>query len=204
MKRIDLLERRTVFVFTRVFALFAILAFAASAAAAAVTYLVLGREEQVTLREIRSAIGETESADSNNNVADTTLPENVKKHMSSENNRHILAAWIDDLSPSQRRDFVDNLDRVIVQAETEQLDVAKAINGYKTLKLSKLRGDGFGQYANTIQKGALVLFITVMLGLIAVFSMFLVLLAIERNTRVVPMLAEDDFIPMAADVVREV
>jgi hypothetical protein len=100
-------------------------------------------------------------------------------------NKEILDGWLDGLSdPEQQQDFVDNLAEVIEGAEQKDLDVIKVINNYKTIKLSKLKQSDFERYAKVARRGAL---LGAMLGIvlfISLMSLVLVMLAIERNTRV--------------------
>jgi hypothetical protein len=100
-------------------------------------------------------------------------------------NEEILDRWLEGLSqPEQQQDFVDNLAEVIEGAKQKDLDVLNVINNYKTIKLSKLKQSDFERYAKVARRGAL---LGAMLGIvlfISLMSLVLVMLAIERNTRV--------------------
>ena len=99
-------------------------------------------------------------------------------------NKEVLDGWLDGLSdPERQQDFVDNLAEVIEGAEQKDLDVINVINNYKTIKLSKLNQSDFERLAKVAGRGAL---LGAMLGIvlfISLMSLVLVMLAIERNTR---------------------
>ena len=57
------------------------------------------------------------------------------------------------------------------------------INSYKVLKLAKIAARGIDKYAEQAKKGGLLFFGAIMMAMVALFSLVLVLLAIERNTR---------------------
>ena len=114
----------------------------------------------------------------------TYIPENVEKHLSGEDNQEVLAGWLRSIPEQDLKDeFVENLSEVIEEAEELELNVMNIINNYKTIKLSKLRGEGTGGYLETIESTTSTLVIFGLIVFIAQLSMILVMLAIERNTR---------------------
>lgn len=113
----------------------------------------------------------------------TYFPENVEKYLFGENEK-ILLGWLDGLSSQdQRQEFVDNLSEVIESAEQSELDVNKVINSYKTAKLSKLNKNDMSGYKGMMERATNYVVISSIITFIALMSLILVMLAIERNTR---------------------
>jgi wobble nucleotide-excising tRNase len=105
--------------------------------------------------------------------------------LDSEENKKVVEGWLEPLGPSERQDFLDNMAEVITAAEKQRVDIVAAINRYKELKLAKIaeakQGSDF--IGITIRPLNVVIGIFFQLALIALISLVLVLLAIERNTR---------------------
>jgi hypothetical protein len=74
---------------------------------------------------------------------------------------------------------------VITAAQKERVDVFVSINRYKDLKLAKIAAakQGIDVLGVPVSPFNVVIGIFIQLGLIAIVSLILVLLAIERNTR---------------------
>lgn len=127
------------------------------------------------------SVSDARAADSEPALA---RPPILEKYFTGSNSE-VLEAWLEGLSDSeQKQDFVDNLAEVVAAAEQKDLDVANVINNYKTIKLSKLAKSEFERYAEMGRKGGL---LGAMLGIvlfISLMTLVLVMLAIERNTRV--------------------
>lgn len=109
------------------------------------------------------------------------LPDNVKKYLSGENEK-ILYGWIEPLEKSNKKNFIENLSLVIAEAEKNNENVVEIINEYKTVKLEKLSGSGFEKYERKVNKGVMLGTIFGLFIFIALMSLVLVMLAIERNT----------------------
>jgi len=111
------------------------------------------------------------------------FPANVKKYLSGDNEQ-ILEDWISAIQGhDKKQDFITNMSEVITDAENNNLEVVNVINNYKTLKFSKLTKSEIEQYKDMGQEVALYSAIFGLLIFIALMSLILVLLAIERNTR---------------------
>jgi hypothetical protein len=118
-------------------------------------------------------------------LASLRVPLAVQTYLDSEENKKVVEGWLEPLGPSERQDFLDNMAEVITAAEKQRVDIVAAINRYKELKLAKIaeakQGSDF--IGITIRPLNVVIGIFFQLALIALISLVLVLLAIERNTR---------------------
>jgi hypothetical protein len=118
-----------------------------------------------------------------NELPNVKMPFVLQKHFSSPENLRILKDWLDDLPRERRQEFIDEMAAATGEAEEQKLDPTAAINKYRTIKMEKLEAERLAkaqqqtlllQYAGATAVG---------IALIALFSLILVLLAIERNTR---------------------
>lgn len=111
------------------------------------------------------------------------LPDNVARYMKGQN-YPILKGWLQGLPMKQKWDFVDNMSSVISAAEKEHPDrVIDVINRYKQVKLEKMSDAMEQRAANQVTRLAYIGYGLAAIGLAAIFTLILVLLAIERNTR---------------------
>ena len=110
------------------------------------------------------------------------LPENVKKYLSGENEK-IFYGWIKSLDKKDQEDFIDNLSSIISEAENKKENVVDVINEYKTAKLSKLQKTEAEKYEKIAEKGAIIGAIFGLVLFIALMTLILIMLAVERNTR---------------------
>ena len=111
------------------------------------------------------------------------LPFVLQKHFSDPDNLHKLSDWLNNVPNNQQQSFLDEMAAAVTQAEKEHINPFDAINTYHNLKVSKLTAEQFARsgnaqtwlwYAGALGTGIII---------IALFSLILVLLAIERNTR---------------------
>lgn len=110
------------------------------------------------------------------------VPSNVQRYMSG-NNEKIMRSWIEDLDKTQQKDFIRNLSSIISQAEKSNINVIDTINAYKTAKLAKLHENPFEKYEQMVTRGAAIGAIFGLVIFIGLMILILVMLAIERNTR---------------------
>lgn len=103
-------------------------------------------------------------------------------------NRKILADRMDGMSLSQpeRQAYINELAAAVAAAENQNLDRVDAINAYLNLKQDKVAGFKAAQAEAKEMRLWAAGIVVAVLFLIALFSLVLVLLAIERNTRPVP------------------
>jgi disulfide bond formation protein DsbB len=117
------------------------------------------------------------------------LPFAVQKYFSELRNKDLLLSRLRPLSAEERDAYLANLAELITAAEQknfDKLNIYRAINQYMALKEQKLaqrRAFDAKQVSDRLYLGG---FIVAVMTLIALFSLILVLLAIERNTRLQP------------------
>ncbi len=111
------------------------------------------------------------------------LPFILQKHFSDPTNMEILIDWLSAVPHDQQQAFLDEMAAAVTQAEKEHIAPFEAINTYHELKQQKIAAaqlsaeaqkEAWLWYAGAIGSGIVI---------IALFSLILVLLAIERNTR---------------------
>jgi hypothetical protein len=179
-----------VFAITRVFALCGAAVIVSVIAILAMKLLSPGESTKVTYIEVAKEMAkstdesdsDTEDSPSTPAVAAVDIPADLKPYFGGENER-ILRNWIDDLSEDQQRDFLNNMSQVVREAEVEVGEATDAINAYKSLKLRKLSSEGFEQYAAMATKAGYIAAIFGLLLILSILSLVLVMLTIERNTR---------------------
>lgn len=111
------------------------------------------------------------------------LPFSVQKNFSAPENMNILKSWMEPMSRQERIQFLSELDIVSSQAEAQKQEVVDAINRFWEVKKRRLIQRERERSANTAQNYIYAGVIGSSILLIALFSLVLVLLAIERNTR---------------------
>ena len=111
------------------------------------------------------------------------IPFVLQKYFSKSENRNILLNRLNGLRPEKRQQYLDNMANIVVAGEKENYDPVKIINIYMKLEQKKLSKALAQKQSDHQFRKYLVAFILSMLALVALFSLILVLLAIERNTR---------------------
>ncbi|MBU0654967.1 MAG: hypothetical protein KJ914_07490 [Gammaproteobacteria bacterium] len=111
------------------------------------------------------------------------LPFILQKHFSAPERIKVLRDWLSGLDTSQRQVFLEEMAAAVTEAESRGVDALEAIDKYKEIKFDKLKQEEFAAAKLATQRMtyAGVAFGAVLL--IGLFSLILVLLAIERNTR---------------------
>lgn len=111
------------------------------------------------------------------------IPFVLQKHFSHPDNLRLLNNWLEVLPEDQRQPFLDEMAQAVTEAEKERIEPIDVINAYHKLKMEKLQTINLAKekqmqtwlwYAGGVGLGIII---------IALFSLILVLLAIERNTR---------------------
>jgi hypothetical protein len=111
------------------------------------------------------------------------LPFILQKHFSAPERIKVLRDWLSGLDASQRRVFLEEMAAAVTEAESRGVDALEAIDKYKEIKFDKLKQEELAAAKLATQR---MTYAGVAFGailLIALFSLILVLLAIERNTR---------------------
>lgn len=103
-------------------------------------------------------------------------------------NYQVFEGWLSNLSAEEQESFLQNLAYIMREAEgQDEVDVIDAINTYQTLKFESYDTAGmFDEYATQGLVVANVAGIFSSLFIVVLLILVLVLLAIERNTRVAP------------------
>ena len=198
MGLIDGFERKGLFRFTRFLGLLIVcgLIVAFAVGAAVYTGTLMAKQDthvkaETVVNELRpppaspvidNSVPQT-TEDQSNALPGIKMPFILQPYFSTERNRQILLRHLEDLSPSEKQEYVDNLSEIVQAAQSEHLDVPESINSYIRLKEQQIsraaaKNSGLVQTRLYIAGGAVSI-----LGLIGLFSLILVLLAIERNTR---------------------
>jgi cytoskeletal protein RodZ len=111
------------------------------------------------------------------------LPFVLQKHFNVPASIQTLRGWLEALPSEQRPQFLDEMAAAVTEAEKSGAEGLAAINKYKEIKFDKLKQEELAAAKLATQRMtyAGVAFGSILL--IALFSLILVLLAIERNTR---------------------
>lgn len=111
------------------------------------------------------------------------LPFVLQKHFSAPERIKVLRDWLSGLDASQRQVFLEEMAAAVTEAESRGVDALETIDKYKEIKFDKLKQEELAAAKLATQR---MTYAGVAFGailLIALFSLILVLLAIERNTR---------------------
>ncbi|MEB4591967.1 hypothetical protein VSS37_13320 [Candidatus Thiothrix sp. Deng01] len=111
------------------------------------------------------------------------LPFVLQKHFNAPERIQTLRDWLEALPSGQRQVFLDEMAAAVTEAEKAGAEGLDAVNQYKALKFDKLKQE---EAASAALLTARLTYAGAAFGavlLIALFSLILVLLAIERNTR---------------------
>lgn len=111
------------------------------------------------------------------------IPFSVQKYISTAENMEALRNWATPMNRAEKEELLRELEVVIKKAEEQKLDVAKALNHYWEVKNVRLTWRNSAQSANDKQNYIYAGVVGTAIITIAIFSLVLVLLAIERNTR---------------------
>ena len=112
------------------------------------------------------------------------LPFILQKHFSDPDNLRILIDWLSTVPNEQQQIFLDEMAAAVNQAEKDHIAPIDAINTYHRMKIAKLAKE---QISVSAQKEAWLWYAGAIgsgIAIISLFSLILVLLAIERNTRI--------------------
>jgi hypothetical protein len=198
MAFLDVIERRTFFRLTRIVAFLWLLLLTASTVLSLVLFIEstghspghVAPDSALPPSNMSIAAEPTggESLNQSSNASPLSslrIPLAVQSYLDSEENKKVIEGWLNSLDSSDRQDFIDNMAEVITTAQKERVDVFASINRYKDLKLAKIAAakQGIDVLGVPVSPFKVVIGIIIQLGIIAIVSLILVLLAIERNTR---------------------
>ncbi len=198
MNTLDTVERKALFRFTRLLALTLILVLSIGLLAALATLITMWKpgglsrvdpeEVLLSLKQANRATPPTNGAkqpqaQEANILPGVTVPFVLQEYFSDPTNRDVLLAHIDRYTTDEQQDYLDNLSDVVQEAQKQKANVVDAINAFFRLKDKKLQDAQVRRSADQAKQLYELGFTVSALGLIGVFSLVLVLLAIERNTR---------------------
>lgn len=112
------------------------------------------------------------------------LPSTLEKYFMGEN-REILLEWLSGMTDDESKDFLQNLAVVVEEAEQKKMDVVSVINRYKNLKMSNSQKN---YPERLIEKESKLFFLGLAILsaiLFLIFSSVLLLVSMERRTRIV-------------------
>jgi len=125
----------------------------------------------------------TQTTENANNLPSVKMPFVLQKHFNTPEKVQMLKDWLDVISLEEHQKFINEMAVTVTEAEKLKLSPDEAIDKYKELKFKKIETElatkAIRQTQQLYYAGAVVGAV----ALIALFSLILVLLAIERNTR---------------------
>ena len=109
-------------------------------------------------------------------------PPELQERMNDENTRRVLENWLSEFEQEDRQPFMDGLGATVREARASGVDEVNAINTYYTQYKSYLAERETNRLVTTQARLIAAGVVMSILLLLALFSLVLVLLAIERNT----------------------
>ena len=200
MNFIDTFERKGLFIFTRIAAIALIVSLIIAGTIGIILFFntYINYSSHIDPNEIINRIKIDENKKNKNikpEIANPAIVEPdllpgikipfvLQRYFSDQNNRNVLLNQLKNIPEDYRQEYLNNMAEVALLADKEQIDVVKTINLYMEMK-KKLYINIDNKKAQDISMrykylGA----IAMILVIIALFSLVLVLLAIERNTRI--------------------
>lgn len=110
------------------------------------------------------------------------MPPNLLEEFLSANNGPILTNWLKAVERDERQSFLDDLSEAASAAKAAGQDQAHAINAYHSRYIAYVEERQLAEATTTATRLLILSVIGSALALIALFSLVLVLMAIERNT----------------------
>lgn len=195
----DRFEKKFLFGLTRIFAMLVIFGILITIGISGIMFggFHNGIDTKVTANEVLDSIKPPEiinpsSADSNsatqttentNILPSVKMPFILQKHFNTPENLHTLKNWLDVFPLDNHQEFINEMAEAVNEAEKIKLSTDDAINKYKELKFKKLEAEQSTKAERKTQQLYYAGAVISGMALIALFSLILVLLAIERNTR---------------------
>lgn len=144
-------------------------------------------EFEATGASSRDGGGDGELSSSSDSVLQgLRLPPILQEKFVSGKNREVLEDWLVDIEREDRQAFLDDLGAAAESARNAGKDEAEAINGYHSRYNDYVLQRKLAEAKSGADRLQLIAAIGSALALIALFSLVLVLMAIERNTRNAP------------------
>jgi hypothetical protein len=115
-------------------------------------------------------------------LAELKVPFSLQKNLDSEN-VVIIRGWLRRMPEDKRAEALNELGKVAEDAEKTNASVPDALNKYKELKFERLEADEKSDLQRKLSLLAFAGSVATGIITIALFSLILVMLAVERNTR---------------------
>ena len=184
---IEKIEQKLLFNYTRVLALISIVFLFICLPIGIISFTMVGNDSFVAYKDVVRSLNSTEK-NANKTIQDrfpdVKIPNNALRYFSDGENKKVMTGWLSGLEKDQKKDFLSNLEYMIDEAEDENPSkVINYINGYKELKFAKIKTNPFDEYFQTATKVGIIALLLVLMALIGLFSLVLVVLSVERNTR---------------------
>jgi hypothetical protein len=181
------IEQKIIFNFTRWVALTAIILLFIGIVISFLAYRSIGDWKYISYETVGKALDPPEvkaERTIQESLPEIEIPDSVERHLRGKN-KAVLLGWLGDLEEEEKADFLVNLDHIIMEAARKNPDkVIDYINKYRELKFSKVKENPFNAYIDKAARTGFLISILLIIGTIGLFSMVLVMLAVERNTRI--------------------
>jgi len=199
MSFIDSLERNFLFILTRFLALLIISCLLIAIVVGGIMFsenLFPKNDMKVTPTEVMEAIKppihtydypqsqpEQQPSPDINILPGIKIPFVLQKYFNNPDSVKLLKGWMENIPKEKGTEFINELAAVVEEAEKTNANVTDAINQYKELKFTKLKEFQLAKTETNMIRVEYFGFAFACVTLIALFSLILVLLAIERNSR---------------------
>lgn len=197
MALLESVERGALFRLTRFLAFVVIVALSSALIIGAFVFagdLVPNQSSKVSFSEISNELHPTPKANQYSSNPSPSiegpqsppsldLPFVLQPYFSSSDNRKVLMGHMEGLDSSDRAEYLDNLSQVVEEGKKSGEDVTGVINKYFELKQAQLALAKADSAERLTRQLYIVGSAISIMFLIALASLILVLLAIERNTR---------------------
>jgi hypothetical protein len=197
MTILEAIETRLLFRLTRFLAFVVILALSLALVIGGVIFaddLIPNQSSQVSFNEISRELhpapesnqhgsNTLQSGKDSQNSLSLDLPFELQPYFGSSDNRAVLMRHMEGLDSSERVEYLSNLSLVVKASESKGEDTTSVINKYFELKQAQMTIAKADSAARTIRQLYIAASALSITFLIALASLILVLLAIERNTR---------------------
>jgi hypothetical protein len=185
------LEQRVLFGFTRGVSLVIVCGLFLAVVIGTIAFFCISDNSEVTYSSIKNQLQYPTSGQKvNNSSTKKTLDQNdietVRKYFGDQTSSQMMGEWLQGMNQDEQKDFLINLAAVIRQAEqdpNQKYQIGDIINKYKDIKVEKMSANVMTKNIEQYKPLIYMVVIALILGLIGLFSIILVLLAIERNTR---------------------
>jgi hypothetical protein len=176
-------ERELIFWLTQTLAYVCIAVLLMLAAMGAFTFWSIGKSSSISFQEVEKSLEAKEDplVSIQDVVPEVKIPQAVEKHFRGQHKKP-LVEWLSGLNDAQRRDFIENLERVIQKAQAEDpARVQKYIDEYKNLKLQKIVDNPAEKYFAVMLKTGLILCTLAVVAMIGMFSLLLVQIVVQKQ-----------------------